>query len=210
LTVAGLKRRERWLLGIALGVAAIALGDLYVVEPLVARDRQTRELITARQALLARQERLVGRQAQLASDLLALEGEIGEYRRRLLPGGRAPVAASELQKLVKTTAQEAGVEVRSERILPPTERGAFTEVPIEVTLAGPIRALATLLAQLDAAPVILTISDVRLRVVSVSAPRELAATLSLAGYIPGGSGAPGGANGTGRPGQPEPSPRPGA
>jgi Tfp pilus assembly protein PilO len=203
-TVAGLKRRERWLLGVAVGVAVVVLGDLYIVEPLVAKDRATRELIIARQGLLARQERLVARQAQFAAELSALEAEIGQYRRRLLPGGRAPLAASELQKLVKTTAQEAGVEVRSERILPSTERGAFTEVPIEVTLAGPIRALATLLARLEAAPVILTISDVRLRVVSVAAPRELSATFSLAGYIPGvGSGGA-------RPGPTEPGSRPGA
>ena len=61
--------------------------------------------------------------------------------RRLLAGDKAPVAASELQKLVKTTAQEAGIEVRSERILAPVDRGGYAEVPVEMTLSGPIRGL---------------------------------------------------------------------
>ena len=198
--MAGLKTRERWLLGAALTVAVTVLGDLYVVEPVLQRNRETRELIGARQGLLQRQQRLVTRQAQYATELAALEADIARYRARLLPGERAPLAASELQKLVKATAQEAGVDVRSERILAATERGAFTEVPLEVTLAGPIRALVTLFAQLDAAPVILTVSDVKLRVVSVSAPRELSVTLSLAGYIPAAAGG-GGAHPAPAPGE---------
>ena len=202
--MAGLKRRERWLLAAAVLIGAVVLGDLYVVEPLATKDRETRELIIARQGLLSRQERLVARRAQYAADLAALEGEVARYRNRLLPGDHASLAAAELQKLVKATAQEAGIEVRSERILPITDRGAFTEVPIEVTLAGPIRALATLLARLDAAPVMLTISDVKLRVVSVTAPRELSATLALAGYIPAAS------NAHPRPSPVEPGPRRGA
>ena len=44
-----------------------------------------------------------------------------------------------LQKLIKTTAQETGIEVRSERILATVERGGYAEVPVEVTLAGPVR-----------------------------------------------------------------------
>jgi Tfp pilus assembly protein PilO len=151
----------------------------------------------------------VARQAQLGAELATLQAEVDRNRARLLPGDRAPLAASELQKLVKGTAQEAGVDVRSERILPPVERGGFTEVPIEVTLAGPIRALTTLLAALDSAPAILTVSDLKLRVVSVSSPRELSVTLAIAGYIPG---PPAGTTGTTgpRPAPVDPRRRPGA
>jgi hypothetical protein len=49
----------------------------------------------------------------------------------------------------------------------------------------------SLLYRLEAAPVLLAINDVKLRVVSVAAPRELSATLSLSGYIAaGGQGEP--------------------
>jgi hypothetical protein len=77
-------------------------------------------LITAREELLARQERLLARRDRYAQEQQALQAEIAERRTRLLPGDKAPVAASELQKLVKTTAQETGVDVRSERFSRPS------------------------------------------------------------------------------------------
>ena len=63
---------------------------------------------------------------------------------------------------------------------------------------------AALVVALVAVPVLLAVTDAKLRVVSVGAPRELSVTLSLTGYIASGpsTGAP--------PNQPEPPRRPGA
>lgn len=172
------------MLGVAALVALGVTGYVYGVEPAMERQAVTRELTAARRALLARQKRLVARTERHGREMEALRAEIAQRRARLLPGDRAPVAASELQKLVKATAQDTGIEVRSERILAPVERGGYTEVPVEVTLSGPIRALAAFLHRLEAAPVLLTLTDLRVRVLSVTAPRELSATLAVAGYFP--------------------------
>ena len=198
-----LKPRERRMLVVAAVLAATALGYAYVVEPLVERQRQVQELIAARQDLLARQQRLLARRDRYGQELQSLQAETTERRARLLPSDKAPLAASELQKLVKATAQDTGVEVRSERILPTTERGGFAEVPVEVTLSGPVRTIVALIHHLEGAPVLITVNDLKLRVVSIGAPRELSATLSLTGYI---TASP--TNGT-RPGVPEPGRRPG-
>ena len=178
-----LRPRERRLLVVAGLLAVATLGHAYVVTPLAERHRQLQELIAARQDLVARQQRLLTRQERYAREREELQTEIAQRRARLLPGDKAPLAASELQKLLKGTAQDTGVEVRSERILPTTERGGYLEVPIEVTLSGPVRAIVSLVYRLEAAPVLLTLSDLKLRVVSVATPRELSATLSLTGYI---------------------------
>lgn len=182
--MAPLRPRERRLLAVAAVVALGTVGHVYVIEPLAERRAATRELITARQALLGRQQRLVARTERYAGELEALRAEIERRRARLLPGDKAPVAASELQKLVKAIAQDAGIEVRSERILAPLDRGGYTEVPVEVTLSGPIRGLASFLHRLDATPIVVTVSELRVRVLSVTSPRELSATLALAGYFP--------------------------
>jgi hypothetical protein len=199
-----LRPRERRLLVVAGAVALAVLSHLYVVEPLVERHQQTRDLIAARQSLLQRQQRLLARRERYERDLAGLRAEIGERRGRLLPGDRPPLAASELQKLIKATAQDAGVEVRSERILPTTERGAYTEVPVEVTLSGPIRAITAMLHRLEGTPVLLTLGDVKIRVLSVVAPRELSATLAVSGYIPSPLPASPSAP---RPASPPPAPR---
>lgn len=183
MTLTALRPRERWLIAIAGTLAVGLLGYTYGVEPALVRHHEIQELITARRELLNRQHRLLGREEHYAQERADLDAQVAARRGRLLPGDKAPLAASELQKLVKSTAQETGVEVRSERILPTAERGGYTEVPLEVTLSGPIRALAALLYRLEEAPVLLTVNDLKVRVVSVAAPRELSATLALTGYI---------------------------
>ncbi|MGH7318320.1 MAG: type II secretion system protein GspM [Candidatus Rokuibacteriota bacterium] len=202
--MAQLQRRERRLLIVAGVVVILVMGYWYVIEPLMERHQRVEALLESRKALLWRQDRLVARRERYAQDERALREEIERRRARLLPSDKPPLAASELQKLVKTTAQETGVEVRSERVLPTTERGGYAEVPVEVTLSGPIRSIVAFLYRLEAAPVLVSMQDVKLRVVSVGAPRELLATLALAGYI--ATSTEGGAGG----GRGEPARRPGA
>jgi Tfp pilus assembly protein PilO len=182
-----LQPRERRLLIIGVIAAAGILGYLYVVEPLLTHYEAVKTQVASREALLARQLRLVARRERYAEERDRLQAEIAQRRGRLLPGDKPPLAASELQKLVKSTAQDAGIEVRSERILPVTERGGYIEVPVEVTLAGPIRGIVTFLQRLDAVPVQISIQDLKLRVASVAAPRELLATVAVAGYIASGT-----------------------
>jgi type II secretory pathway component PulM len=196
-----LQPRERRLLVVGAIAAAVILGYLYVVEPLQARHEQVQGLISSRADLLARQQRLVARRDRYVQERQALQAEIAQRRGRLLPGDKAPLAASELQKLVKSTAQDTGIEVRSERILAVTERGGYTEVPVEVTLSGPIRGIVTFLQRLEAVPVQVSLQDLKLRVVSVSAPRDLLATLAITGYIATGT-ADGEPRGRGEPRRP--------
>jgi Tfp pilus assembly protein PilO len=200
--VARIQRREQRLLVLAGVVAVGVLGYSYVIEPLAERREGVQTQIAAREARLQGQQRLIERRERYAQELEELRGEVERRRGRLLPGDKAPLAASELQNLVKKTAQDTGVEVRSERVLPTNERGGYTEVPVEVTLSGPIRAIASFLHRLEAVPVLVAVQDVKVRVVSVGAPRELLATLALAGYIATGAES--------APRRTEPARRPGA
>lgn len=179
-----LRPRERRLLILAalfgLGVA----GYVYVIEPLVETHAANQELVVARRGLLVRQERLVARADAYGRELAGLKVEIARRRGRLLAGDKAPVAASELQKLVKTTAQEAGIEVRSERILATVDRGGYAEVPVEVTLSGPIRGLTAFLHRLDEAPILVAMTDLKVRAPATGAMRDLSATIAVSGFIP--------------------------
>jgi Tfp pilus assembly protein PilO len=200
-----LRSRERRLLVLA-GVVGIGVaGYLYVAEPLMERHGATRDLVVARRGLLVRQERLVARSEAYGAELEVLRAEIARRRGRLLAGDKAPVAASEMQKLVKTTAQEAGIEVRSERILATVDRGGYAEVPVEVTLSGPIRGLTAFLHRLEEAPTLLALTDLKVRAPAMTAVRDLSATVALSGFIP----APPGQSPPSRPAGSAPAARPG-
>jgi Tfp pilus assembly protein PilO len=57
------------------------------------------------------------------------------------------------------------------------------EVPIELTVAGSLRDTVALLAQIERTNRLLTVKDVKVRVVAVGQPRELLTTLTVAGYL---------------------------
>ena len=69
------------------------------------------------------------------------------------------------------------------RILPPEERGELLEIPIEIAVSAEIRQLVDLLARVEGAQKLLTVKDLRVRVVNVSQPKELLATLTISGFI---------------------------
>jgi Tfp pilus assembly protein PilO len=176
-------RRERLVLVLGGALAVVVLAWIFVVDPLLERVRTTRELVPSRSQVLSRRLDLLGRKDAILKDLERTNTEIERASARFLTEAAPAVAASELQKLTKDMAAQASTEIRSERILPPVERGEILEIPVEITVSGEIRQLVDLLARLDAAPKMLTVQDLRVRVVNVSQPKELLATLTVSGFI---------------------------
>ena len=185
--MAALTRRERVSIGTGV-VAALALtGYIYAAEPVMNRQRELAELIPAREATLEQRRLLIAQRDRLVGELGAITTRLQEASARLLPGPTAPLAASQLQKLVKDVAASANVEARSERVLPPLDRGGLQEVPIEIAVAGNIRETMTLLSQLErmregTGPLV-TLKSVRIRVVAVGQPRGILTTLTVTGYL---------------------------
>jgi transposase len=178
-----LSRRERLLVGGAAVVLGVVGGFTFAVQPVLEHNRATAELVPARAQALEQRRDLVARRQGIAAEVEAAGQRLERAGTRLLASGPPAVAASELQKLVKDMAAQAKTEVRSERILEPRERGELLEIPIEIAVSGEIRQLVDLLARLEAAPKLLTVQDLRVRVVNIAQPRDLLATVTLSGYL---------------------------
>ena len=178
-----LSRRERTI--VIVGVLAIAVvgGWELIVQPLVERSRLAADLVPAREQALVRRRDLLARQGTITAELAAADARIEQLSERFLTAAAPAVAASELQKLAKEMAAGASTEIRSERILPPVERGEILEIPVEIAVSGEIRQLVDLLSRLETSPKMLTVQDLRVRVVNVSQPKELLATLTVSGFI---------------------------
>jgi len=180
-----LSPRERLLVAVA-GLAAIVIGAyVYVVEPIRQRNAQEAELIPVREAKLERRRALIGQRVAVTAELAEADKRVAAESLRLLQGPTPPLAASELQKLIKDLASTVGVEVRSERVLPTVDRSGLVEVPIEITVAGGIRECVNLLSRIDQTPKLLTLQDFKMRVVSLGQPRDLLTTITVAGYLLG-------------------------
>ena len=181
--MAAITRRERSLIGLSVAGAILVGAYLIVVEPLMNRNTELAQILPAREATLERRRQLVAQRDRVAAEQQALAGRLEAESARLLPGATTPLAASELQKLVKEVAQAASVEVRSERVLPPLEMAGLLEVPIEIAVAGGVRQTVALLHLLEQTPRLLTLRDVNIRVVAVGQARDLLTSLTVSGYV---------------------------
>ena len=181
--MANLSRRERTIIAAGLAVAVVIGGWSFVVEPILEATRRAGDLVPAREEVLQKKRDLIARKGAIEAELRTTIERLDTVSTRFLTSATPAVAASELQKLIKDMAAQANTEVRSERILPPAERGELLEIPVEIAVSGEIRQLVDLLARLDSAPKLLTVQDVRVRVVNVSQPKDLLTTLTLSGYI---------------------------
>ena len=178
-----LSPRERMIVvggGVILGVVVLWL---FVVTPLRERTGATADLVPERERLLVRRLDLLARRAQIAAELESANARVERLNARLLTAASPAVVASELQKIVKDMAAEARTEIRSERIQPPEERGDLLEIPVEIAVSAEIRQLVDLLARVEGSQKLLTVKDLRVRVVNVSQPKELLATLTVSGFI---------------------------
>jgi Tfp pilus assembly protein PilO len=176
-------RREQRLIAAALLVGLGLIVYFYGVEPLQEWRRSGAEMIPSREAQLERRRLVVARRPALTAELEKLNQQLQARAPRWLQGPTPPLAASELQTLVKDVALKAGVEVRSERILPLVDRSGLQEVPIEITVAGGLRETVRLLHDLEHTTKILTVQDVKVRVVAVGQPRDLLTTFNVSGYL---------------------------
>ena len=176
-------KRERRLIGAALLVGLGLIVYFYGVEPLQEWRRSGAEMIPSREAQLERRRLIVAQRPTLTAELEKVNQQLQTRAPRWLQGPTPPLAASELQTLVKDVALKAGVEVRSERILPLVDRSGLQEVPIEITVAGGLRETVRLLHDLEHTTKILTVQDVKVRVVAVGQPRDLLTTFNVSGYL---------------------------
>src|SRR3984893_12527330 len=186
--MATLGRRERVIVGAGPVVALVVGGYLFLVEPLLMRARDAEALVPAREATLERRRLLVSQRPGLAEERAAVSERLESEAARLLRGPTPPLAASELQKLLKELLPAAGVEVRSERGLPPADQQGVQEIGIELPLVGSIRDTVAALARLEKTDRLLALKDVKIRVVAPGQARELLTTLTVAPHLLPGAG----------------------
>jgi Tfp pilus assembly protein PilO len=181
--IANLSARERLIVAGAILVALLVGGWIFVVEPIRDRNAMVAELVPVREELLARRGALVARKAAIEAEIQAVDARVEQLASSFLTAATPAVAASELQNIAKEMATTAKTEPRTERILPPIERGELLEIPIEIAISGDIRQIVDLLDRVERAPKLLRVNDLKVRVMNVAQPKELLATMTLSGFI---------------------------
>ena len=187
--------RERLFLIGAAGLLVLYLGARPLIGRVTAIGPQSHKLLSEKMKVIAAYRQSVGREGSLAAEAAALEAEISGYEGSLLPGATPPLAAADLQTLLKQYSDSAGLKIQSEKILPHVKRDAYIEIPVQIVANGDIRSLKDFLVAVDASKRFIAVQDLSLRTVKrrqlIAETRayvdinDIQASMTLVGLIQG-------------------------
>lgn len=179
---ARLKRREKAaLIGGFLIVAGVL--SFYLFQWYQAANMATVESLRTREVYLSKQFDKISRKGDIQKQLQDAREELQKLENRLLPGEKPPVAAAELQKILKDIAGSLGLDIRSERPMATVDMGAYLGVPVEVSFVCPTAKLKDMLSGIETSPLLLTVTDMKVSVANIMNPNEVYTFLVVRGLI---------------------------
>jgi len=192
-------RERKFLIGAAglliLYFGATKLGPPKMLATVATIGPKSDKLLAEKMERIAAYRQTVGREDSLAAEAAALEVEISRYEGALLPGATPPLAAADLQTLLKQFSESAGLKIQSEKILPHVKKGSYLEIPVQIVANGDIRNLKDFLVAVDSSKLFIAVQDLSVRTVKrrqlVAETRsyvdlnDIQASMTLVGLIHG-------------------------
>jgi Tfp pilus assembly protein PilO len=192
-------RERKSLIGAAalvvLYLVALKLGPSGMLARMTTIGPGSDRLLAEKMERIEAYRKSVGREGALAAEAAALAAEIDAYEKMLLPGATPPLAAADLQTLLKKFSDSAGLKIQSEKILPHVKRDAYLEIPVQIVANGDIRNLKDFLVAVDASKLFVGVQDFSLRTVkrrqfiaetrSYADINDIQASMTLVGLIHG-------------------------
>lgn len=178
-----LKPRERRVVLAGALIAAVVLGYVYGVEPLLRNRQETRAQLQAARLRVDRYEQLLLRKARLAEERKELEGRAAALRERLLPGPTPTLAAAQLQGVVKAEARQSALVLQRITMERPALTGRIAEIPVHLTLKGEIQQVSSFVRRVEQHRLALSIPELTIQVQDSKNPQDLIVDLVVAGYL---------------------------
>lgn len=180
-----ISHRERRVLLAAAVVAGAVAAFVYVVQPFVAAQLRAREQLAEHRALLTRLGRVASGKDAYQRHVEALRARLRGAEPRLFRGDKPALAAAELQELLHTIGREVGVSVIRENVPLSRKSGDFTEISVELSMRGDLKAIRNFLYRLQTAPRLLTVPKLVMRSYPAPGVASLSADVQVSGYLVG-------------------------
>ena len=113
----------------------------------------------------------------------AVVKELTIQEKAFLSGNKTPVAAAALQKFLKDSASSLKIDVKLERTLSQVESEFYLGIPVEIGFTASTGKLKDLLYRINKSPLLLTISEMKIKVTNIRNPVDTYTTLIVTGFI---------------------------
>jgi general secretion pathway protein M len=187
-----LPARQQRMLALALLALTLLVAASLIALPAWWLHRRYDDSLAEMQAKLVRYLRVAGMRDDLQAQLQLLRGELASSN-HYLKSSSPPLAAAEVQELVKGIIEAQGGKLNSLQVLPPKEEGRWRQIPVNVQLTATLGSLKNMLYALESARPYLFIDNLTVRTLTTFNPRapvtepELSVAFDLWGYAPKGA-----------------------
>ncbi len=178
--------REKKLLLSTIAISVVLLGYFYVIEPIINSQQEVAIELSNNINMLNQNQLRLNRRPKLEENLNKLKEEYSKLEERLLSGDKAPLAAAELQKIIKSILRSEKVSILSEKVLEPQDMGdSYQRIAVQIT----IKCLATNLKKVmyeilnNSSSVLLNIPEIDVKVDNQRKPKDVKATIIVEGAI---------------------------
>lgn len=137
----------------------------------------------AKIVLLKKQLMKLSEGDDLQNQVNAFKQDFERRKGSLLKGEKTPVAAADLQRILKEMASSLNIDVNLERALTPVDYNFYLGIPIEIGFVANTDKLNSMLYMLKQSPFLLTVTEIKIRVSNVNNPVNVNATLQIMGFI---------------------------
>ena len=141
------------------------------------------EHIETKRITLQKQSTKISEEVEIGNNLKAVSAELKNLEKGLLKGNKPPVAAAEVQRILKNIAESLKINIKSERALNPVENGSYIGIPVEIGFTASTAKLKDMLYKIKTSPLILTVTTVKIRVTNMRNPSDVYTTLIVKGLI---------------------------
>jgi hypothetical protein len=144
---------------------------------------EVRDLTDAKLMMLEKQMTNISEMQGLQDDLQDFRNEAAMQKKALLRGDKPPVAAAELQNLIKGMISSLNIEMRSERTIGTVDAGHYIGIPVEIGFITDTGKLKSLLYKIRTSSLLLNVSELKIRVTNLNNPETTYVTVVITGYI---------------------------
>jgi hypothetical protein len=137
----------------------------------------------ARLVMLDKQLSRISGKDKIEKHLGDLKLELERQEKAILQGDKPPVAAAALSNILSEAASSQGVNIAMERTLNPSDVHSYVAVPVEIGFTTTTEKLKEILYRLRTSPFLLTVSEIKVRVLNVNKPTDIYTSLIVTGYI---------------------------
>jgi hypothetical protein len=141
------------------------------------------DLADAKLMMLEKQMVNISEMQSLQDDMQGFRNEASRQEKALLKGDKPPVAAAELQGLLKDMISSLNIEMRSERTLGTVDVGHYIGIPVEIGFISDTGKLKSFLYKLRGSSLLLNVSVLKVRVTNLNNPESTYVTVVITGYI---------------------------